>query len=435
MISQLLEKHQTTKQKHDMQKGAILIAASNIINQITESKKKASQCFRQYFNSNKYAGAKDKKLIETLVYSVLKNYFALEKIFKTNNILFNNRNILLFIYFKKYSEHDLSDLYSGKYSLKKEDKDKFICTFSKNFNDPLFPILPDWLKEKLKNSLSDKQIKEFFKSIMGHARLDLRINSMHYKREKVISLLNELNIEAIPTKVSPLGITIQKKIPENKLKKNKWNYFEVQDEGSQIMSLLSGVEPYMKVLDYCAGKGTKTLALYDLMNGKGELLAHEKDQVRSSHLQRRLKKLRLNKIKVIEYLEDYNNYFDLVLVDVPCSGSGTWKRRPEDLLRLKKADYENLLKVQQDILNKSAFLCKSNGLITYLTCSIFEEENEQQINKFLKKNKNFERVDIKNKFLNNYLDFLKKKDKSCFTLLPNKLNTDGYFISSIKKKT
>ena len=319
-----------------MQKGAILIAVSDIINLIIKSKKKASQCVRKYFRSNKYAGAKDKKLIEILVYSILKNYFALEKIFKTNNIVFNNRNILLFTYFINYPEEDLPALYTGKYSLKKEGKDQSIYTFTKNFRVPLHPMLPDWLEEKLKKKLSDKQIKEFLISIIGHARLDLRVNSMHYSREKVINILNEKNILATPTKLSPIGITIEKKIPENKLKKNGLNYFEVQDEGSQIMTLLSGVKPNMKVLDYCAGKGTKTLALHDLMKGKGELFAYEKDKNRSYHLKRRLKKLRLNKVKVIETTQNYNNYFDLVLVDVPCSGSGTWKRRPEDLLRLKK---------------------------------------------------------------------------------------------------
>ena len=168
------------------------------------------------------------------------------------------------------------------------------------------------------------------------------------------------------------------------------------------------------------------------MNGKGEIFAFEKDERRSLHLKKRLNKLRLDKIKILENTQAYKNYFDLVLIDVPCSGSGTWRRRPEDLLRLKKKDYNNFLKVQIEILNKASLLCNINGLITYITCSIFKEENETQILNFLKKNKNFEIINIKSTYLKSPLDIF-KKEQNFLTLLPTYLNTDGYFISSIKK--
>ena len=102
------------------------------------------------------------------------------------------------------------------------------------------------------------------------------------------------------------------------------------------------------------------------------------------------------------------------------------------MLRLKKVDYDNLLKVQIEILNKASLLCKVNGILTYITCSIFEEENEMQILNFLKMNKKIEKRNIKNIFLNSPLNVF-KQEKSFLTLLPTSLNTDGYFISSIKK--
>ena len=124
-----------------------------------------------------------------------------------------------------------------------------------------------------------------------------------------------------------------------KINKIKSGAFEIQDEGSQIVTILSGAKSGEKVLDYCAGKGTKTIALYEQMQGIGSLYAYDENQQRLTYLSRRLERLKLNKkIFLFEHDDKFKNYFDLVLLDVPCTGSGVWRRRPESIIKINKAN-------------------------------------------------------------------------------------------------
>ena len=226
-----------------------------------------------------------------------------------------------------------------------------------------------------------------------------------------------------------MGITINKRILEKKIKSIKQNFFEVQDEASQIVSILSGAESEMKVLDYCAGKGTKTLALYDQMKGKGDIYVYDIDENRLKLLKKRFHLLNINnKVTIFNGNKGLENYFDVILLDVPCTGSGIWRRRPETMIRLNLTEYKKNLKIQHELLNKVAKYCKKNGIISYITCSIFQDENENQIKKFLDNNKAFKILDINlildNKFnhinLNSFYKWL--------TITQSYLNSDGFFI-------
>ena len=181
-----------------------------------------------------------------------------------------------------------------------------------------------------------------------------------------------------------MGITINKRILEKKIQSIKKNFFEVQDEASQIVSILSGAESEMKVLDYCAGKGTKTLALYDQMKGKGDIYVYDIDENRLKLLKKRFHLLNINnKVTIFNGNKGLENYFDVILLDVPCTGSGIWRRRPETMIRLNLTEYKKNLKIQHELLNKVAKYCKKNGIISYITCSIFQDENENQIKRKL----------------------------------------------------
>ena len=218
------------------------------------------------------------------------------------------------------------------------------------------------------------------------------------------------NIQSKKTDFSPTGITINKRTAENKIRKIKKDFFEVQDEGSQIVTLLSGAKEKMKILDYCAGKGTKTLAIYNQIRGKGEIHVNDINPFRVKVLKKRFEKLNIkNEIKLFNN-KKFENYFDLILLDVPCSGSGVWRRKPENLVKLDTAKYKKNLITQKKLLKEVTKYCKKDGLISYITCSLFEDENESQIIDFLNENKAFKVLNINIKLNSALKNFTLKKN-------------------------
>ena len=416
-----------------MKRGAILASSIELIDQIIKSNAKTKYEINNFFRNNKFAGSKDKTQIKELVFKFLKNYFSLQKICKNNFIKFSNRNALLLYYFSKNKEKNLEDIYEGKFSLKPKYEDDKIHGLAISLENDIIPSLPCWLEDKLTLEFKRKQDKNY-KSILEEPRFDIRVNNSFIDRDKVLELLSQNKISSKKTIGSPLGITINKRILEKKIKSIKQNFFEVQDEASQIVSILSGAESEMKVLDYCAGKGTKTLALYDQMKGKGDIYVYDIDENRLRFLKKRFHLLNINnKVTIFNGNKGLENYFDVILLDVPCTGSGIWRRRPETMIRLNLTEYKKNLKIQHELLNKVAKYCKKNGIISYITCSIFQDENENQIKKFLDNNKAFKILDINlildNKFnhinLNSFYKWL--------TITPSYLNSDGFFICLLKK--
>ena len=415
-----------------MRKGAVLKSSIELIYQIIENNKKPKLEIKNYFKRNRFAGAKDKRLIQEIVFKYLKIYFSLQKICKTNLIEFNIRNSILFYFFSEYKKTTLEDIYEGKYSIQPKNEDEKIYKTAVNLKYKILPALPDWLEKKLNTNLK-KKIKEVYKSILLEPRFDLRVNNLKI-RDEVIELLKKSDIPSQKSKFSPFCVTILKRIAEKKINSIKRSFFEIQDEGSQIVTILSGARSGMKVLDYCAGKGTKTIALLEQMQEKGTIYAYDHNFKRLNHLRKRLDLLNLcKKVSIFNHNKVFENFFDLVILDVPCTGSGVWRRRPETIIRINRNNLKYYLKIQKEILNNASKYCKKNGIITYITCSLFESENENQIKSFLEKNKGFKILDInlilKNKFNKITLNSLEQ----WLTLSPLEIKSDGFFICLLKK--
>ena len=415
-----------------MRQGAILKSSIELIYQIVENKKNPKLEIKNYFNINRFAGAKDKRLIQEIVFKYLKNYFSLKKICKENSIKFDIRNSLLVYFFSENKKKTLKDIYEGKYSISPEKQDKKVYKAAVNLKCKILPVFPEWLEKKTNKNIQNS-LKEIYKSILLEPRFDIRINNL-VNRDEVLNLLNKNNIPSKKAEFSNSGITILKRVEESKINSINNNFFEIQDEGSQIVTMLSGAKSGMKVLDYCAGKGTKTLALFEQMEGEGIIYAYEENLIRLNHLKKRLASQNLSEdISIFYHDKIFESYFDLVLLDVPCTGSGVWRRRPESIIRINKNSFKEHLKVQKEILNKASKYCKKNGIITYITCSIFENENENQIMSFLKKNKDFEVLDIKHTLKKKINQITFNNLNQWLTLSPLDINSDGFFICLLRK--
>ena len=414
-----------------MKVGAVLLTSILLVEEIIIKKIQTKNILKNFIRHNKYVGSKDRKLLYEITFNMLKKYYGLLCICKIYNINCSVRNLALFNFFNIFKNYNLEDLYQGKYSLKKKDEDFYIFNKAVNFKDEIEPRFPSWLEKKILIK-TEKEKKFFYNSILSEPRFDIAINIMKYSREDVKNKLIKHNIICSITKNSTVGITIKNRIPNNALIKIKSDMFEVQDEGSQLMTLLIGAEKNMKILDMCAGKGTKTILMSNLLKGEGNITAYDRIKERLGVLKSRVKKLKLKNIN-FDFDMKNKDQFDLVLCDVPCSGTGTWRRRPENIMWLKNKELNKLKLVQNNILYNAAKLCKIGGKIIYITCSLLYDENELQIKSFLNNFKNFDVIN----FREDIKKYIKKEtfkyNKYGLTLTPDVLNTDGYFISMLKK--
>ncbi|RWC52059.1 MAG: RsmB/NOP family class I SAM-dependent RNA methyltransferase, partial [Mesorhizobium sp.] len=173
-------------------------------------------------------------------------------------------------------------------------------------------------------------------------------------------------------------------------------WFEVQDEGSQIVATLAGAEAGMQVLDYCAGAGGKTLALSAEMDNRGQIFAHDAEKARLAPIFDRMRRSENRNIQIVSKpaeLGPLAGHMDIVLVDAPCTGSGTWRRRPDAKWRLTQRQLDQRRGEQREILDAAKAFVKPGGLLVYITCSVFDAENGEQVADFRARHGEFAPVD------------------------------------------
>ena len=242
--------------------------------------------------------------------------------------------------------------------------------------------LPEWLAEVLQLELGD-QFWPLMDSLNAPAGLDLRVNAFKAKREDVQAALLAGGIAAEITPYSPLGLRVQGKPALNKLEVFTRGDVEVQDEGSQLLALLTDAKRGEMVVDFCAGAGGKTLALGASMRNTGRLYAFDTSGHRLAALKPRLARSGLSNVYPAQITHERDERIkrlagkiDRVLVDAPCSGLGTLRRNPDMKWRQSPASVDELRAKQAAILDSAARLLKPGGRLVYATCSLLEEENE-----------------------------------------------------------
>lgn len=221
------------------------------------------------------------------------------------------------------------------------------------------------------------------------APLDLRVNLLKIGRDGAQAALAAEGHAATPTPLSPWGLRLPGRVPVMGTKAFRAGLVEIQDEASQLAAWLSDVRPGMQALDFCAGAGGKTLALAAMMENTGRLVASDISAPRLQAASLRLRRAGVHnaECRLIapgeRWLKRAAGTFDRVLVDAPCTGSGTWRRNPAERLRLSAASCDTLMIKQREILAAAARLVKSGGRLIYATCSVLPEENEAQVDAFL----------------------------------------------------
>jgi 16S rRNA (cytosine967-C5)-methyltransferase len=248
--------------------------------------------------------------------------------------------------------------------------------------DKLRHNLPDWLAHALRESLGEA-FWPLVQALSDPAPLDLRVNTMKAKRDEVRQALAEADIAAEPTPHSPWGLRLEGKPALNKLPLFVQGHVEVQDEGSQLLALLTDAKRGEMVVDFCAGAGGKTLALGAAMRNTGRLYAFDVSGHRLDAIKPRLARSGLSNVHPAQLAHERDDRvkrlagkIDRVLVDAPCSGLGTLRRSPDLKWRQSPQTVKELQARQMAILASASRLLKPGGRLVYATCSLLVAENE-----------------------------------------------------------
>jgi 16S rRNA (cytosine967-C5)-methyltransferase len=263
----------------------------------------------------------------------------------------------------------------------------------------------------------------------------IRVNSLKATVEECRARLSAEGIESEPTRLSPDGLTLQKRINIQASRAFKDGWFEIQDEGSQLISLVLDPKPRETIIDACAGGGGKTLHLGALMRNHGELHAIDIDMKRLQHIQPRLRRAGVSFVQRHRASDDCVRLLrgkgDGVLVDAPCSGVGTFRRNPDAKLRFDAAVVERMVEVQKRILDSSASLVKPGGRLVYSTCTLLRQENEEVVETFLEAHPEFHTLSAPKILLAQEIEIESASDY--LVLSPHRANTDGFFAAVFRR--
>jgi 16S rRNA (cytosine967-C5)-methyltransferase len=295
--------------------------------------------------------------------------------------------------------------------------------------------VPDWLLASLAARFGADLVAEMA-ALAEPAPLDMRVNLLKCDREQARMALAAEGWEAEPMKLSPWGLRIDGRRPVTSGPAFQSGLVEIQDEGSQLVAAMVAAAPGMRVVDWCAGAGGKTLALAGMMQNRGQIVACDVSAPRLDGAVRRLRRAGVHNVErhLVEagdkWLKRRAGTFDRVLVDAPCTGTGTWRRNPDARLRLKPADLAELLPKQASILDTAQSLVRTGGRLVYATCSLLEEENEAQVTGFLLRHPAFRIVPLAQAWP---LDAPPPNSGDFLSLTPARHGTDGFFTAVLER--
>ncbi len=307
--------------------------------------------------------------------------------------------------------------------------------------------IPEWLATRFARQLGEDWVAEG-EALALRPPLDLRANRLKADREKVGKALARFG--AVETRFSLDALRIaptsgQGRHPNVQVEPGfQKGWFEIQDEGSQIATLLVGARAGEQVLDLCAGAGGKTLALAATMGNKGQVLATDGDRARLAPIFDRLKRAGTRNVQVRDAgasLDDIAGRMDAVLVDAPCTGTGVWRRRPDAKWRVTERALEERIGEQAKILDDAARYVKPGGRLAYVTCSLLPEEDGDQVEAFIARHPGFSLLSAADTLARSGLPADARERLSAATLQtrngivlsPRRTGTDGFFVALLQR--
>src|SRR5438067_3653729 len=428
---------------------ARLSAAIELIGTIDAERVPAAKALKEWGTAHRYAGSGDRAAIAGLVWDVLRRRASSSWIMDDDT---PRARVLGMLKLERGMAVDaIAALCDGSRFAPEPLADKERAALvARSLGDAPAPIAgdyPDWLDGYLAETFGEDRVAEAT-AMASRAPLDLRVNTLKAKRENILPRLAHLG--ATKTPWSPIGLRIERGADARNPGIHAEEDFikgaiEVQDEGSQLAALFSAAKPGEQVIDLCAGAGGKTLALAAMMGGKGRLIATDHDKRQLAPIYERLSRAGVHNADVrapkgdTDPLADIKASADLVLIDAPCTGTGTWRRNPDAKWRMRPGALEIRLKDQVEVLERAVPLVQAGGRIAYITCSVLIPENGDQVRGFVERHPEFavqppEQTasvlwDKASEFAGAVLQSLEG-----LLMTPRRTGTDGFFVSIVRRQ-
>ena len=428
-----------------MRLGGRLAGAIEVLADIESRKRPVADALKDWGLAHRFAGSGDRAAIGNIVYDALRMRLSHAWLMDSDSPA-ALAHAVLFRQWGFAPEALAAEFDGDKFAPDALDPATLTAFSSRNLADAPAHVqgdVPEWIVPSLETAFGDDWLEEA-KALAERPTLDLRVNSLKAHRDKVLKALDHAGAAA--TRIARLGVRIAagegpSRLPNVTAELSfQKGWFEVQDEGSQIVADLASPQEGEQVLDYCAGGGGKTLAMAATMDNKGQVHAFDADPKRLAPIIERLKRAGTRNVQVHDSrksLDLLTGKLDRVLVDAPCTGTGTWRRRPDTKWRLTQRNLEERVTQQQEALAEASVFVRPGGRLLYVTCSVLPEENEAQIARFLAANPAFASEDATATWTRIFGDAAPKPrsgDGTSVTLTPATTGTDGFFFAALTRK-
>ena len=431
-----------------MKSGARVAASIELMEQLGEywrqgNRTPADVVLGRYYKERRFIGSKDRKEISRLVYSTLRNQASLTWCLEQGGSTHSPLSLMLcgLVLLDGHGLSEIKELFSGEQycprQLDLKEEEWVQAHAGQQLQHEAMPDwvrlnIPEWLQPALQELFGDR-LAEAMGAMNAEAPVDLRVNTLKSSRDQVMAALREEDMDPEPTPFAVNGVRLRKRAALSATQAFRDGWFELQDEGSQLVTELVGAQAGEKVIDFCAGSGGKTLGIAAAMKNQGSVLAWDIQSARLKQMPLRLSRAgasnvlpRLLKSMRDPFIERHKGTADWVLADVPCSGTGTWRRSPDLKWRTTKNDLNEAGALQRSIMEIAARCVKPGGRLVYATCSILKQENEQQVLHFLETSPEFSTEPVANSF---------GVDGPNLRLYPHLHQTDGFFGAVLRRRS
>jgi 16S rRNA (cytosine967-C5)-methyltransferase len=429
-----------------MTPGARIAAAIDILATLDEARRPVADVLKEWGFAHRFAGSKDRSAIAALAYDALRRKASSAWIMGDPGARASVIGALK--QSRQMNAEEIAALFSGEGHapppLMYEERRRLDEATLEGAPDYVRGDYPEWLSSAFTESLGSDAADEGA-ALARRAPVDLRVNGLKGDRAKALAALSHLNPSETP--FSPWGLRIEigadgRGPPLAAEPAYVKGLVEVQDEGSQIAALLSGVEAGGQVLDLCAGGGGKSLAFAAMMKNQGQIYATDSDGRRLTPIYQRLDRAGARNVQVRapkgtqDILSELIGRCDIVFVDAPCSGSGAWRRNPDAKWRMRPGALDQRIKDQKEVFAKASQYVKKGGRLVYVTCSLLKSENEDRVAEFLSARVDFAPIEAAHLARATGLPELApyaSKLGAGLRLSPLRTGTDGFYIASLAR--
>ncbi len=417
-----------------MKPAARLQAAIDILSALEKTDQPADRLIRAYFRERRYAGSKDRAAVAERVFSVLRHRFSLAWSIQ------DEAPRALVLASVVLDGGDPDTLFTGEAhapSVLSEEEEK--RRKAMRSDPPLHAEgeFPQFLEPELVRAFGDRVLREMA-ALQLRAPVDLRVNTLRRERGEVLAALVAQGFTAQATPFAPHGIRIASGEASSSLGRGAMfesGAFEFQDEAAQIAALLCRARPGMRILDLAAGAGGKTLALAAAMRNQGEIVACDIRQPALQELAARAARAGATNIQthLLDGGAPPDGRFDAVLLDAPCSGSGTWRRQPELRWKLTPKVLAQRIALQDELLDRAATLVRPGGRLIYATCSILPSENRGRVAQFRARHRAFALVPAAEIWARETGMEAPPAMQDDFRATPSTTATDGFYCAVLQR--